>query len=59
MIPEMKLTSKGAALLAKVPAGTAVPVTKWQIGTGALAAGNQCGSKSYGHAEGGLPAENP
>lgn len=40
MIPEMKLTSKGAALLAKVPAGTAVPVTKWQIGTGALAAGS-------------------
>ena len=26
MIPEMKLTSKGAALLAKVPAGAAVPV---------------------------------
>ena len=40
MIPEMKLTSKGAALLAKVPAGAAVPVTKWQIGTGALAAGS-------------------
>lgn len=40
MIPEMKLTSKGAALLAKVPAGAAVPVTKWQIGTGALTAGS-------------------
>ena len=36
MIPEMKLTSKGAALLAKVPAGAAVPVTTWRIGTGAL-----------------------
>ena len=36
MIPEMKLTSKGEALLAKVPAGAAVPVTTWRIGTGAL-----------------------
>lgn len=40
MIPSVKLTSKGEALLAKVPAGAAVPVTKWQIGTGALAAGS-------------------
>lgn len=40
MIPSVKLTSKGASLLAKVPAGAAVPVTKWQIGTGALAAGS-------------------
>lgn len=40
MIPNVKLTSKGEALLAKVPAGAAVPVTKWQIGTGALAAGS-------------------
>ena len=36
MIPEMTLTSKGEALLAKVPAGAAVPVTTWRIGTGAL-----------------------
>ena len=39
MIPKVQLTSKGAALLAKVPAGEAVPVTRWQIGTGALASG--------------------
>lgn len=39
MIPKVQLTSKGAALLTKVPAGEAVPVTRWQIGTGALASG--------------------
>ena len=39
MIPKVQLTSKGAALLAKVPAGEAVPVTRWQIGTGALPSG--------------------
>ena len=39
MIPKIVLTSKGAALLAKVPAGAAVPVTRWQIGTGALSSG--------------------
>lgn len=39
MIPKVELTSKGAALLAKVPAGEAVPVTRWQIGTGALTPG--------------------
>ena len=39
MIPKVVLTSKGAALLAKVAAGESVPVSKWQIGTGALAAG--------------------
>ena len=32
VIPKVQLTSKGAALLAKVPAGEAVPVTRWQIG---------------------------
>lgn len=40
MIPKVVLTSKGAALLAKVPAGEAVPVTRWQIGTGALPSGD-------------------
>ena len=40
MIPAVKLTSAGAALLAKVPAGYAVPVTRWQIGKGALPAGS-------------------
>lgn len=39
MIPKVVLTSKGAELLAKVPAGKAVPVTRWQIGTGALTSG--------------------
>ena len=36
MIPSVTLTSAGAALLAKTPAGESVPVTRWQIGTGAL-----------------------
>ena len=40
MIPEIKLTSKGAALLAKTPAGSAIPVTRWQIGTGSLPSGS-------------------
>ena len=40
MIPSVKLTSAGAALLAKTPAGYAVPVTRWQIGRGALPAGS-------------------
>ena len=40
MIPEIKLTSKGAALLAKTPAGGAIPVTRWQIGTGFLPSGS-------------------
>ena len=39
MIPEIKLTSAGAALLAKVPAGETVPLSRWQFGTGALAPG--------------------
>lgn len=39
MIPNVQLTGKGATLLAKVPSGEAVPVTRWQIGTGALASG--------------------
>lgn len=39
MIPSVKLTSAGAALLAKTPAGYAVPVTRWQIGRGALPSG--------------------
>lgn len=40
MIPNVKLTSAGAALLAKTPAGYAVPATRWQIGKGALPAGS-------------------
>ena len=39
MIPKVELTSKGAALLAKTPAGDAVPVSRWQFGTGALTTG--------------------
>lgn len=39
MIPKIELTSAGAALLAKVPAGEAVPLSRWQFGTGALAPG--------------------
>ena len=41
MIPNIVLTSAGEALLAKVPAGEAVPVTRWQIGKGALTAGSR------------------
>lgn len=37
-IPKCVLTKKGAALLAKTPGGQAVPVTRWQMGTGALPA---------------------
>lgn len=40
MIPNVKLTSAGAALLAKTPEGYAVPVTRWQIGKGALPSGS-------------------
>lgn len=40
MIPSVKLTSAGAALLAKTPEGYAVPATRWQIGKGALTAGS-------------------
>lgn len=40
MIPSVKLTSAGAALLAKVPEGYAVPVTGWRIGAGALPPGS-------------------
>lgn len=36
MIPSIKLTSAGAALLAKAPGGAQLPVTRWQIGTGVL-----------------------
>lgn len=35
-IPKCILTHKGAALLAKTPAGERVPVTRWQLGTGVL-----------------------
>lgn len=38
-LPVIVLTSAGAALLAKTPIGTSIPVTGWQIGTGALPAG--------------------
>lgn len=37
-IPKCILTRQGAALLAKTPAGARVPVTRWQLGTGALPA---------------------
>ena len=40
MIPKVELTSKGAALLAKVPEGQTAQVTRWQIGTGALPPGS-------------------
>lgn len=40
MIPKCELTKAGAALLAKVPAGEYVPVTRWQIGTKALPGGS-------------------
>ena len=40
MIPSVKLTSAGAAMLAKTPEGYAVPVTRWQIGKGALPSGS-------------------
>lgn len=40
MIPEVKLTSAGAALLAKTPKGTNISVTRWEIGTGALPSGS-------------------
>lgn len=37
-IPKCVLTHKGAALLAKTPAGGQIPVTRWQMGTGILPA---------------------
>lgn len=40
MIPSVKLTSAGAALLAKTPEGYTVPVTRWQLGKGPLPAGS-------------------
>lgn len=40
MIPKIVLTGAGAALLAKTPAGYAVPVTRWQYGKGTLPAGS-------------------
>lgn len=39
MIPKVELTSKGAALLAKTPEGSQVPVTRWELGSGALSKG--------------------
>lgn len=36
-IPNCILTKKGQALLAKTPSGEAIPVTRWQMGTGVLA----------------------
>lgn len=38
-IPNMVITDLGKALLAKSPTGTALPVTRWQIGKGALEEG--------------------
>ena len=40
MIPNIVLTSAGAALLAKIPAGEAARVTRWQIGKGSLTSGS-------------------
>lgn len=40
MIPSVKLTTAGAALLAKTPEGYPVPATRWQIGKGALPSGS-------------------
>lgn len=40
MIPNVKLTTAGAALLAKTPEGYPVPATRWQIGKGALPSGS-------------------
>ena len=40
MIPEVKLTSAGAALLAKTPKGTNISVTRGEMGTGALPSGS-------------------
>ena len=39
MISKVELTGKGAALLARTPAGAQIPVTRWELGTGALAQG--------------------
>lgn len=38
-IPNMVITDLGKALLAKSPTGTALPVTRWQIGKGTLEEG--------------------
>ena len=35
-LPELTLTKVGAAMLAKTPIGSEIPVTKWRIGTGKL-----------------------
>lgn len=40
MIPNIVLTSAGADLLAKIPAGEAARVTRWQIGKGSLTSGS-------------------
>lgn len=40
-IPTCVLTHKGAALQAKTPAGAQIPVTRWQMGTGILPAGEK------------------
>ena len=35
-LPDLILTKAGAAMLAKTPIGSEIPVTKWRIGTGKL-----------------------
>lgn len=35
-LPDLILTRAGAAMLAKTPIGSEIPVTKWRIGTGKL-----------------------
>ena len=35
-LPELTLTKAGAAMLAKTPIGSEIPVIKWRIGTGKL-----------------------
>lgn len=38
-LPELTLTKAGAAMLAKTPIGSEIPVTKWRIGDGQLPGG--------------------
>lgn len=40
-IPTCVLTNKGAALQARTPTGAQIPVTRWQMGTGSLPAGEK------------------
>ena len=46
MIPSVKLTAAGAALLAKVPAGSGAPVTRWADRDGGAAGGHGPGRRA-------------